>query len=229
MKNNYLNKLEELYLRHADPVRAIPMKKYMKDRFEFCGISSIPRKEIYKEFFMANGLPETGDIEDIVKELWEMPQREYQYFATFLFAKMIRELDKDQISIFEFMIVNKSWWDTVDAIAINLVGPVLARDKNIIPAITGKWMDSGNMWLQRTSLLFQLNYKSGTDEKLLFSLIKKLSEREEFFIRKAIGWALREYSKTSPGIVSEFITNTKLSPLSVKEGMRIILKSSNKV
>ena len=178
---------------------------------------------------MANGLPETGDIEDIVKELWEMPQREYQYFATFLFAKMIRELDKDQISIFEFMIVNKSWWDTVDAIAINLVGPVLARDKNIIPAITGKWMDSGNMWLQRTSLLFQLNYKSGTDEKLLFSLIKKLSEREEFFIRKAIGWALREYSKTSPGIVSEFITNTKLSPLSVKEGMRIILKSSNKV
>ncbi len=229
MKNNYLNKLEELYLRHADPIRAVPMKKYMREKFEFFGITSVPRKEIYKEFFKANGLPETGEIEDIVKELWEMPQREYQYFTIFLLEKKIRQLDKDHIPLFEFLIVNKSWWDTVDAIASNLVGPVLAGSRNIIPEITGKWMSSGNMWLQRTSLLFQLKYRNGTDEKLLLSLIKELSEREEFFIRKAIGWALREYSKTSPDSVSEFIADTELSPLSVKEGMRIILKSSNKI
>ena len=137
MKNNYLNKLEELYLRHADPIRAVPMKKYMREKFEFFGITSVPRKEIYKEFFKANGLPETGEIEDIVKELWEMPQREYQYFTIFLLEKKIRQLDKDHIPLFEFLIVNKSWWDTVDAIASNLVGPVLAGSRNIIPEITG--------------------------------------------------------------------------------------------
>ncbi len=229
MKQRYLSLLEDLYLKNADPAKAIPMKKYMKERFEFFGITSVPRKDIYREFFKEKGLPDNKEISNIIKELWEKPQREYQYFAIFLLGKMIRQLDKDHISLFELMITNRSWWDTVDAIASNLVGPVLAGDKNIIPEITGKWMGSGNMWLQRTSLLFQLKYKNGTDKKLLFSLIKELSEREEFFIRKAIGWALREYSKTSPDSVSEFIANIKMSPLSVKEGMKIIVKSSSQI
>lgn len=224
MKNAYLNKLEELYVRNADPVRAVPMKKYMKDKFEFFGISSALRKEIYKRIFKSNGIPETGNVEAIVKELWEKEEREYQYFAIFFLEKMIRKLDKDHIPLFEFMIVNKSWWDIVDFIASNLMGPLLGRDNELIPEITGNWISSENMWLQRTALLFQLKYKSETDEKLLFAMIRELSDRREFFIRKAIGWALREYSKTSPHTVSEFIANTELSPLSIKEGMRIILK-----
>ena len=228
MKNIYLKKLEELYVRHADPVRAVPMKKYMKDKFEYFGISSPDRKVIYREFFKSEGLPRINELDGIVKLLWKKPQREYQYFAMILLQKMEKKFDLGILQLYEYAITEKSWWDTVDFIASNLAGPLLERNRDEIPVITGKWMDSGNMWLQRTALLFQLKYKKETDKELLFSLCEKLSDRKEFFIRKAIGWALREYSKTSPGMVSEFIFNTKLSPLSVKEGMRIILKSLKK-
>ena len=224
MKNRYLDLLEELYIKHADPVKAIPMKKYMKDKFEYLGLSSIPRKEIYREFFKVNGMPEISEIDKLTMELWERPEREYQYFAMILLQKMEKKFNLGILPLYEYTITEKSWWDTVDFIAANLAGLLLKRNWDNIVEITGKWMASGNMWLQRTALLFQLKYKAGTDEKLLFSLIINLSEHKDFFIRKAIGWALREYSKTSPESVSEFVGRTSLSPLSEKEAMRIILK-----
>ncbi len=224
MKNSYLNFLEELYKKYSDPVKAVPMKKYMKDQFEYLGITSVPRKEIHKEFFRINGKPDGGAVKSIVSELWGKPQREYQYFGMTLMQKMEKKQGMEILPVYEFMIINKSWWDTVDFIAANLAGPILCRNRCEIPRITREWMDSGNMWLQRTALLFQLKYKDDTDSLLLFSLISELKGRKEFFIRKAIGWALREYSKTDPDKVRKFINSTELSPLSVKEGMRIILK-----
>ncbi len=227
--HNYIRQLVEIFRQNANPKNAEPMSKYMKNLFPYLGIKTPERRELLKQFFKEHGFPEISGLKQIVTDLWELPEREFQYCAVGLLNNFKEKLDKDIIDLYEYLITTKSWWDTVDGIAIWLVGSLFKKYPEMIKPYTEKWMNSGNMWLQRTSLLFQLNYKSGTDEKLLFSLIKKLSEREEFFIRKAIGWALREYSKTSPGIVSEFITNTKLSPLSVKEGMRIILKSSNKV
>ena len=217
MKNNYLNLLEDLYLKHVDPEKAIPMKKYMKDQFEFLGISSGPRKEIYKNFFKTNGKPSTEKPEAIVRELWHKQEREYQYFGMTLLQKMEKNFDMGILPLYEFIITEKSWWDTVDFIAVNLTGPLLKRNREEIPRITGKWKDSGNMWLQRTALLFQLKYKIDTDKEWLFFLCRELSERQEFFIRKAIGWALREYSKTDPDSVIAFVKSNTISALIEKK------------
>ncbi len=224
MKNNYLNLLDKLFIKNADPVKAVPMKKYMKDQFEYFGISSVPRKEIYKIFFKTNGIPGTDEINLIIRELWEKAEREYQYFGMTLMQKVEKKSGMELLPLYEYMVTEKSWWDTVDFIASNLAGPLLEKNRREIPRITRKWMDSGNIWLQRTALLFQLKYKGDTDSTLLFSLISELKGRKEFFIRKAIGWALREYSKTDPDKVRDFINSIELSPLSAKEGMKIILK-----
>lgn len=224
MKNSYLNLLEEHYKKHADPDKAAPMKQYMKNKFEFLGISSVPRKEIYREFFRVNGKPEPGETEPLVRELWAQPEREYQYFGMTLMQKMEKKFGMEILSLQEFMIITGSWWDTVDFIAANLVGPLLLRNKEKIHPVIEKWMESGNIWLERTALLFQLKFKKETDKELLFSLCKKLSGREEFFIRKAIGWALREYSKIERESVSGFVRVTPLSSLSEKEALRIIKK-----
>ena len=226
MKLRYLSFLEDLYIKHADPDKAAPMKKYMKEKFEFFGISSPVRKEIYREFFKASGYPPVREAEKIIKELWNKDQREYQYFAMALMQKIEKNTEPEILPLYEFMIITKSWWDTVDFIASNLAGPLLKRNMNEIPLITGKWMDSENMWLQRTALLFQLKYKTETDKELLFFLCRELSGRKEFFIRKAVGWALREYSKTDPDSVEAFVKSNAISSLSEKEAMRIILKEN---
>jgi 3-methyladenine DNA glycosylase AlkD len=120
------------------------------------------------------------------------------------------------------MITNKSWWDTVDFIATKLVGTYLVlypcERKNYV----NKWINSGNIWLQRTAILFQLKYKEQTDFELLTYIIRQLNHTDEFFINKAIGWALREYSKTNPVKVKEFIDSVQLSNLSIKEGSKYL-------
>ena len=122
------------------------------------------------------------------------------------------------------MIITKSWWDTVDRIASRLVGFYFREHKELIEPYTEKWMYYGNMWLQRTALLFQLKYKKETDTDLLFGYIQALAESPEFFIQKAIGWALREYSKTAPKTVKQFVDSTLLAPLSKREALKIINK-----
>ena len=110
--------------------------------------------------------------------------------------------------------------DTVDFLASNMVGMHFKRFPNLIPEYTSKWMASGNIWLQRTCLLYQLKYKENTNTSLLYSWIHSLMDSKEFFIQKAIGWILREYSKTAPAEVIDFIHNTNLKPLSKREGLK---------
>jgi 3-methyladenine DNA glycosylase AlkD len=124
----------------------------------------------------------------------------------------------------EYIIENKSWWDTVDFIAKKLVGRYFIEYPEYRDEFIEKWLKSDNIWLQRTTILFQLAYKEETDVKLLFDIIKKLKDIDEFFIQKAIGWSLREYSRTDPDKVEKFIKENDLSNLSSKEGMRIIKK-----
>ena len=120
------------------------------------------------------------------------------------------------------MITHKSWWDTVDFIAANLVGPYFKSFPGQREKITGKWLSSNNMWLQRSVLLFQLKYKDSLDTDFLADTIHSLTGSEEFFINKAIGWILREYSKTNPQWVRQFVQATSLHPLSKREGLRLI-------
>ena len=127
---------------------------------------------------------------------------------------------KQDIQLFEKLIVEKSWWDTVDYLANHIIGPWFKKYPESIPAITSRWNKSKNIWLQRSSLLFQLKYKKETDTALLKSYILNLVGSKEFFVKKAIGWVLREYSKTNGDYVRKFVKDHPLQPLSAKEALK---------
>ena len=167
-------------------------------------------------------LPDRTAIEEIIREIWILPQREYQYFAMELLEKYVKRSDETIVPLLEYMILTKSWWDTVDKIASHLVGGFFRQHKECIESYTEKWMYYGTMWLQRTALLFQLRYKKETDTDLLYSYIQALASSQEFFIQKAIGWALREYSKSDPEAVYNFVNKVTLAPLSRREALRLI-------
>lgn len=216
----YLQSLEKSFVTSANPHEAVKMKKYMKDLFDFYGIKSPIRKELYKTHKQNFGLIPSDQKDEIVKWCWNSPQREWQYFAMDFLGREAKKADEKMIELYEFMILNKSWWDTIDFIAANLVGIYFQIYPDQIPAMTKKWMSSGNMWLQRTCILFQLKYRKNTDTVLLESFIDPLKESKEFFIRKAIGWSLREYSKTNPDYVKEFVKTNQLSNLSHREALK---------
>ena len=216
----YILPMEIAFHKHADASIAAPMKKYMKDRYDYFGIKSPLRKEIYQHHKLKYGLIPIDDTEEIVKWCWQQPQREYQYFAMEFLGKAARKADENSINLYVHMIVNKSWWDTVDYIAANLVGTYLSRFPERTKELTSQWMASNDMWLQRTCLLFQLRYKSATDTDLMHNFISQLSGSKEFFIRKAIGWVLREYSKTDAEYVIDYVEKYTLSGLSQREALK---------
>lgn len=187
---DYLERLESILAEHGDPERAQGQKWYMKEKFQFFGLKAHERRELTRNLVRKNELPPMEDLQTIIKSLWDRPEREYQYFGVELLERYGHQ--EDSISLYEYVIVNKSWWDTVDRIAKNLVGGYLQMYPQHRDAYIEKWLNSGNTWLQRTGLIFQLGYKEDTDVELLFDVIRELKDKNEFFIQKAIGWSLRE-------------------------------------
>lgn len=227
MKTEDLKILQQRFEAETNENNAKPMKKYMKNLFDYFGIQTPLRKEIGAAFMEEKGLPAKEKLDVVIKELWRLPQREFQYFALDVLEKIIKKSDKDIIALLEYLIVTKSWWDTVDRIAQKLVGALFQKYPELIAPHTTKWMASENIWLQRTALLFQLRYKKKTNVDLLFRFIHQLAASDEFFIQKAIGWALREYSKTDAEKVITFIGQNTLAPLSVREGLKVINKKKS--
>jgi 3-methyladenine DNA glycosylase AlkD len=198
------------------------MKKYMKDQFEFYGVKTPERRAMMKSFLKEYGLPAENELKQVITECWSNDFRDWQYVAIALLIEYIKKPEKKIVGLLEYMVVNKSWWDTVDGIAGWLVGPLFRKYPDLIVPETTKWMNSGNIWLQRTCLLYQLNYKKNTDTGILFRFIEELSGETSFWIRKAIGWILREYSKTNPDAVLQFVNSHQLSSLSRKEALKVI-------
>ena len=226
--NNYLTPLYKLFKENSNPTNAEPMAKYMKNRFPYLGIKTPRRKELLKDFYEENGLPEMQELKQITLDLWDFPEREFQYVAIGLLRKFTKKWDEDFINLFEQLIITKSWWDTVDGLASWMVGKHFTRFPEIRDTYIDRWMKSGNMWLQRTCLLFQLSYKAKTDDMLMGSVIMALNGSDEFFINKAIGWILREYSKTDAHAVINFVKNNELAPLSNREALKW-LKNQGKI
>ena len=220
----YSTEIIQVFKSSANPENASPMKAYMKNKFEYLGIKSPERRDLSKSFLTKASLPPAEQLWPVIRQFWGQPEREFQYFAMELTEKYHKVVEKDWIDHYEFLITNKSWWDTVDFIAATLVGHYFKKFPEQIHAITDNWMQSGNMWLQRTCLIFQLKYRTDTDTQLLSSFILPLAGSKEFFIAKAIGWALREYSKSNPDWVMDFVNNNALQPLSNREATRRILK-----
>ncbi|MDG4658270.1 DNA alkylation repair protein [Ectobacillus antri] len=207
---------------HRNPEKAAALSRYMKNQFPFLGIQTPERKALLKHFLLAYGVPSPQQLPAIVRGLWQLHEREYTIVALDLLEKNIKHMNASFLPLMEEIITTKSWWDTVDYIAPRLVGTIFTISPEHIDEYVTKWMQSGNIWLQRTALLFQLKYKQKTDIQLLFSLIQELSHSKEFFIQKAIGWVLREYAKTDADAVRQFVQNHHLAPLSKREALKHI-------
>lgn len=219
----YVLSLKTLFEQNADPAQAGPMKKYMRDQFEYLGIKTPQRAALTKEFIKEHGLPPLDQLDVILRELWSLPQREFQYAATSLLGRLENEIEPEFISTIEYLLITKSWWDTVDTLAGNSVGTHFKRFPKVREKYLKKWRKSDNFWLRRTTLLFQLGYKKETDFDLLCEIIKENLGSDEFFINKAIGWALRQYAHTNPAPVKKFVKATKdLHPLSRREAFKNI-------
>lgn len=221
-QQKYISILNMLFKKHGDKVLAIGAANYMRNQFKFYGLKTEVRRELSKQFINTIEQPNIKQLPSLVKELWKSPYRECHYFAQELLLKYKKQLTPDHIHLFEYLITHNSWWDTVDFIAPKLVGLVLKKHPDLQRSYTKKWLASKNTWLMRSAILFQMKYKKDTDVELLFTTIVKCANEKEFFIRKAIGWALREYSYVNPKSVATFVKNNKLSALSVKEALKAI-------
>lgn len=215
--------IENLSLPFANPDKAIGMKAYMKNQFEFLGISSPDRKILIKKFKEGKKIYPDEDFWKFILTLWGSPFREYQYMAIDLMAPLAGKMNCSHLPVLESLILSKSWWDTVDGLAPNIVGEIFRKDKKCRDFYVYKWMDSTNIWLQRSSIIFQLKYKLHTDWDLLCEAILRHDRSTEFFVRKAQGWALRDYSSIQPQAVRSFVENNpQLSGLTKKEALRKI-------
>jgi 3-methyladenine DNA glycosylase AlkD len=216
----YVISLKELFEKNADPVQAPGMKKYMRDQFEYLGIKSPKFKELVKGFRDVHGLPPIKELDAILRDLWSLPQREFQYAATSLLGRLEKELPARFIKTLEYLIVTKSWWDTVDTISGGTLGVHFQRFPEVRQKTLAGWRKSDNFWLRRACILFQLNYKQETDFNLLCDIIRENLNSNEFFINKAIGWSLRQYARVDPKAVKKFVKSTPLHPLSRREAMK---------
>jgi len=219
---DYIATLEQEFESHSDSKIAAGQKAYMRNQFEFYGIKSPKRREIQKPFLAKSYLPPKEELHALVKTLWLKPQRDYQFFAQELVFNYKNGFGQNDIRLLEYMVTHKSWWDTVDYIAVKLIGPYFEKHPEQLDTYLEKWLASGNIWLQRCCLLYQLKRKDDIDTFRLNHIIQQPLGSKEFFINKAIGWILREYSRTNPNWVKEFVAKTDLANLSRREALRLI-------
>lgn len=193
----------------------------MKNRFSFYGISSVPRREIQKEWYTIIELNSSEQLLEIISELWKQDYRECQYAALDLLEKHKKKLlNETHIPFLEQLIVEKSWWDTVDLNASNIIGYILKENHSLLVKKTNEWMNSDNIWLKRTAILAQLKYKIDTDFDSLKNVTLHFKNEQDFFIRKAIGWAFREYAKVNFKAVETLVLANNFSTLTKKEALK---------
>ena len=225
MKKETRAVLEDLLLafqKNTDPYQAERMKAYMRNLFDFYGLQKDKRTEIASPFLKELVASSEDNIDDIVKFLWKQPHRECQYVAMEYIMKVHKKWTPATLSLFEYIIANKSWWDTVDFIASSLVGKLFQKYPQLIMPSVEKWDEESQFWFHRTTLIFQLKYGAKTDQYLLFVQCEKYLNSKEFFMQKAVGWALRQYSKFNANAVGKFVDSHQLSTVSLREAKKYL-------
>ena len=215
------NKLYEEMIQHKNEEQAQKMSKYMLNKFEYIGIKTPERRKIFKNFFSEYKNEEKIDWE-FVNKCWENKYREFQYVAADYLKNMKDKLTINDIPKFKRLILEKSWWDTIDNLDMT-IGALALKDSNVNKILL-EWSLDENIWLRRIAIDHQLLRKEKTNTELLEKILKNNLGQAEFFINKAIGWALRDYSKISPEWVKNFIEKNKenMAKLSIKEASKYL-------
>ncbi|WP_396171382.1 DNA alkylation repair protein [Flavobacterium sp.] len=221
---NFITKLETAFANNSNPENALAMAKYMRNHFSFFGIKTEERRQLFKLIWNDCKNKIAENPREIAQELYTKPEREFHYCAIEILIKQLKgNYQKEDIHLIEKLIITNSWWDSVDTIAKNILAQYLLEFPFETAAVIENFSNSENMWLNRSAILFQLGYKQITNFEILQSECEKHKNSNEFFIQKAIGWALREYGKSNPEAVKNFVDNTILKPLSTKEALRNII------
>lgn len=224
MTNQFQNSLNELTLllqSRANRDNAVHMSVYMKNRFSFFGIKTPERRKLTREWWKKFPIASESELLNLANELWNLEQREFHYVGSDTLKKDKSMLTPSALNTLKMLIINNSWWDTVDTLAANPIGQIILNFPET-GQIMDTWIEDDNMWVRRTAILHQLQFKIKTNENRLFYYCEKCMGEKEFFIRKAIGWALRQYSYTNMKSVFDFVHahKDKLSPLSKREAMK---------
>ena len=197
---------------NANPTQAIPMKKYLRNQFEFYGLKAPEHRAIAKRVTVKYLNPDVEMVREVLALAWLEEKREFQMFAVDYAIKHRGILAGDTSDVclastdcIKSLLTTKSWWDTVDMLASNVVGYFASMYPDSLIPVMDEWVDSEKMWLRRTAIIHQLNYKDKTDQELLFKYCLQCCHEREFFIEKAIGWALRTYFRVSPAEVKKFV------------------------
>lgn len=217
----FINELEIAFENSRNNTHAVPMQKYMKNLFPFFGIKTEKRRAILKTVFENHEQELLQNSRAIAISLFIKADREFHYCAIEILIKTLKnKYVKDDIQLIERLLSTHSWWDSVDTVSKFILGEYLLEFPEETDVVIERFSNSTNMWLNRSAILFQLGYKQKTSPEVLFEQCLKHSTSNLFFIKKAIGWALREYGKTNPDAVKAFVLKSKLKPLSKKEALK---------
>ncbi|MFD4587857.1 DNA alkylation repair protein [Streptomyces sp. NPDC087659] len=221
LADTVLERLTATYPAAADPVRAREAAAYMKDVAPFLGIRTPERRALSRTVLAGTPRPSEADCTAIALRCWELPEREYHYFAADYLRRHAGRCSSAFVPVARRLITTVSWWDTVDTLAAHVVGALVAADPGLA-RVMDRWIEDDDLWIARTALLHQLRHKDATDAERLFRYCLRQSGHPDFFVRKAIGWSLREYAKTDPDAVRGFVDSARdrLAPLSVREALK---------
>lgn len=216
----YLLPLLALFQKNQEVGRAAAMSKYLRDQFVFYGLPTLLRRQLISVFLKEQGYPETNQLMQIVNAAYLQPEREWHYFALELLIKMRKNLRPTDLPFLKTLILQHSWWDTIDTIAPKLVGFLVEKNRDLFTTID-EWATDSNFWIRRSAILCQLKWKEKTDFHRLTNYCIQNADSKEFFIQKAMGWALREYAYVEPHLVSTFITtHPHLPKLTIREAAK---------
>jgi len=228
LADTLLGRLVPLYEAAREPERAGPAAAYMRDRFPFLGCPAPRQRTLARAALAGLPVPSEDDLRAVALACWDLDEREYQYFACDWLRRHVAVPGPGFLATVRTLITTKSWWDTVDPLAGRVVGGLVRRHPGL-GAEMDAWSAEEDLWLVRTAILHQLHYGVETDTGRLFDYCTRQGGHRDFFVRKAIGWALRQYARTDPEAVRGYVDAHRelLSPLSVREATKHLRASAS--
>ncbi|MBM3325620.1 MAG: DNA alkylation repair protein [Calditrichaeota bacterium] len=228
MSHPLIDALRSALAAAVNPADAAAMQRYMKSTMPFRGVKTGIQRQIRLPLFKLYPITSFQEYEAVIKELWTgedgMPYREERYAAIAVAGYFKKFCTMEALPLYRMMIETGAWWDFVDGISIDLLGGLLLSYPAEMKPELYRWIEDDHLWIRRAAIIAQEKFKSATDEKMLFDFCECCLDEKEFWIRKAIGWALRSYSKHKPKAVRYFVEQyrQRMSGVTLKEAMKYI-------